>query len=168
MLLAFPLLGILEKLQASFVVLAHRRSLRNWGGDLTGYFPEGWFFGVDTGITAVIAFALIVAGLLIALRRAPRDIRWGLGAVVAFGVGAAMYLHTLDFVAPVAVAIAVVGLSHLRRPWMSVIALLFVLAGCATAAATRSRARSTSSRGRRSSSSGSTRCSVRGPRCDWT
>ena len=138
-LLSFPLLGILEKVLASFNVLAYRKSLRNWGGDLTGYFPEGWFFGVDTGITAVIAFALLVTGLLNALRRAPRDIRWGLGAVVAFGIGAAMYFHTLDygwyfhfktlaFVAPIAVAVAVVGLSHLWRPWMSVIALLFVLA----------------------------------------
>jgi len=138
LLLIFPLLGIFEKMLASLDVLANRRSLRNWGGDLTGYFDERWFFGVDTQVAAAIAMALMIAGLVIALRRAPRDIRWGLGAVIAFGISGALYFRTLEygwyfhfktlaFIAPIAVAIAVVGLSRLRRPWMSVVALLFVL-----------------------------------------
>lgn len=138
LLLIFPLLGVLEKVQASTDVLTHRRSLANWGGDLTGFFDEAWFFGVDTPPASLIVGALLVAGVVLALRRAPRDIRLAMGGVIAFGVGAALYFRTIDFgwyfhfkvlafVAPIAVCVAVVGLSRLPRWWLSLIAVLVVL-----------------------------------------
>jgi hypothetical protein len=138
LLLVIPLLGILEKVLSSLDVLAHGKSLANWGGDLTGYFDEGWFFGVDEPATAIVAMPLLAIGAVLALRRAPRDLRWGLGAVIAFGVGAAIYFRTrnfgwyfhyktLAFVAPIAVVLGVVGLSHLRRTWVSALALTFVV-----------------------------------------
>jgi len=138
LLLFFPLLGIFEKLFASFDLLLYRKSLANWGGDLTGYFAEGWFFGVDTAPSAPIVLLALIAGIVIALRRAPRDIRSGLGAVIAFGIAGALYFRTLDygwyfhfktlaFVAPIAVAVGVIGLSRLRHRWMAIVAMLFVL-----------------------------------------
>ena len=62
---------------------------------------------------------------MLALRRAPRDIRWGLGGIVAFGVLAALYFRpreygwyfhfkALAFVAPLVVAVAAVGLARLQ------------------------------------------------------
>lgn len=138
LLLIIPLLGVYEKMMSSLDVLSHGRSLANWGGDLTGYFDEGWFFGVDEPGTTIIVVPLLIAGIVLALRRAPRDLRWGLGAVIAFGITAALYFRTRDFgwyfhfktlafVAPVAVVVAVVGLARFRRAWVSAIVLIFVV-----------------------------------------
>ena len=77
-------------------------------------------------------------GLVVALRTSPRDVRWGLGAVVAFGVLAALffrprefgwYFHfkALAFVTPVAITVAVVGLSRLKWMWVSVVAVVFLV-----------------------------------------
>ena len=137
-MLIIPLQGVLEKTAASTRVLAPGYSLANWGGDLTGFFPERFFLGIADAQGALIALPLITAGLLLALRRAPRDIRWGLGAVVLFGVLAALffrpreygwYFHfkALAFVGPLVVAAAAVGLSRLRWRWVSVVAALLLI-----------------------------------------
>ena len=137
-MLIIPLQGVLEKTAASTRVLAPGYSLANWGGDLTGFFPERFFLGIADAQGALIALPLIAAGLLLALRRAPRDIRWGLGAVVLFGVLAALffrpreygwYFHfkALAFVGPLVVAAAAVGLSRLRWRWVSVVAALLLI-----------------------------------------
>ena len=138
LLLIIPLQGVLEKTAASTRVLAPGYSLVNWGGDLTHFFPERFFLGLDQASGAIFAVPLIMLGLVVALRRAPRDIRWGLGAVVAFGVLAALffrpreygwYFHfkALAFVAPLVVTAAAVGLSKLRWTWVSIVALLLVV-----------------------------------------
>jgi hypothetical protein len=138
LLLISALQGVLEKTAASTRVLTPGYSLVNWGGDLTHFFPERFFLGLDQASGAVFAVPLIVIGLVLALRRAPRDIRWGLGAVVAFGVLAALffrpreygwYFHfkALAFVAPVVVTAAAVGLSRVRWQWVSVVALLLLV-----------------------------------------
>ena len=46
-LLLLPLQGVLEKVSVSTRVLAPGYSLVNWGGDLTGFFPERFFLGFD-------------------------------------------------------------------------------------------------------------------------
>jgi hypothetical protein len=138
LLLISALQGVLEKTAASTRVLAPGYSLVNWGGDLTHFFPERFFLGLDQADGAVFAVPLIVIGLVIALRHAPRDVRWGLGGVVAFGVLAALffrpreygwYFHfkALAFVAPLVVTAAAVGLSKLRWQWVSVLALLLLV-----------------------------------------
>jgi hypothetical protein len=137
-LLLVPLQGVLEKTASSTRVLLPGYSLVNWGGDLTGFIPERHFLGFGEAATAAVALALIAVGLVLALHRATREIRWGLGAVLAFGLLAALffrpreygwYFHfkALAFVAPLAVAIAAVGIARLRWTWMSVLALVFLV-----------------------------------------
>jgi len=112
--------------------------MATWGGDLTGYFAEGWFLGVDTPATALIGMALIITGTVMALRRAPRDMRWVLGAVIGFGILATLYFRsrefgyyfhfkTLAFVAPIVVVLAVAGLARFRRAWVATLAIGFVV-----------------------------------------
>jgi hypothetical protein len=136
--LLLPLQGVLEKTASSTRVLMPGYSLANWGGDLTGFFPERFFFGVGDPGPGAIAILLLLIGLVLALRRAPRDVRWGLGVIVAFGVLAALffrpreygwYFHfkALAFVAPIVVAAGAVGLARLKWAWVSVLALLFVI-----------------------------------------
>jgi hypothetical protein len=138
LLLIIPLQGVLEKTAASARVLTPGYSLVNWGGDLTHFFPERFFLGIDNAEGALFALPLIAIGLVLALRAAPRDVRWGLGAVVAFGVLAALffrpreygwYFHfkALAFVGPVIVAAGAVGLSKLRWQWAAIVALLLLV-----------------------------------------
>jgi hypothetical protein len=138
LLLILPLQGVLEKTAASTRVLAPGYSLVNWGGDLTGFFPERFFIGFDDAGTGAIGALLLATGIVLALRRAPRDIRWGLGAIVAFGLLAALYFRpreygwyfhfkALAFVAPIAITLAVVGLARLQRAWIAVVALIFLV-----------------------------------------
>ncbi|MDQ3677158.1 MAG: hypothetical protein M3401_10205 [Actinomycetota bacterium] len=134
-----PLRGILEKSAGSVRVLTPGYTLESWGGDLLGFYPERWFFGVQDAGTALVALPLIIFGVVLALRRLPRDIGWGLGAVMIFGVGAALYFRPRDygwyfhykalaFVAPVIVAVAAVGLARMRSRWMTFGALAFLIA----------------------------------------
>ena len=92
LLLLLPLQGVLEKVSVSTRVLAPGYSLVNWGGDLTGFFPERYFLGFDEAGMGLAGMILLIGGLVLALRAAPRDIRWGLGGIVAFGVLAALLL----------------------------------------------------------------------------
>jgi MFS family permease len=145
-LLAIPIGGVLEKIDTAKRVLLPGRSLINWGGDLTQFFPERFFLGVDDGGLAVLVFPLIAVGLWIALRRAPRDARWGLGAVLGFGLAAALYFRpreagyyfhfkALAYVGPIAVAIAAVGLSRLSRRWMAIAAAVVLVTAARNSAA---------------------------------
>lgn len=138
LLLIIPLQGVLEKTAASVRVLAPGYSLVNWGGDLTHFFPERFFLGIDDPGGALVAVPLIAFGLFFALRRAPREVRWGLGAVVAFGVLAALYFRpreygwyfhfkALAFVGPLVVTAAAVGLSRIRWQWVAVVTLLLLI-----------------------------------------
>jgi hypothetical protein len=139
LLLLIPLQGVLEKTASSTRVLAPGYSLVNWGGDLTGFFPERFFLGfANDAAVAGAGVLLLAAGLVLTLRRVPRDIRWGLGAVVAFGVLAALYFRPRDygwyfhfkalaFVAPVAIAAAAVGLARLKWMWVGALALIFLV-----------------------------------------
>ncbi len=145
-LLAVPVQGVIEKSSAARRVLTGGESLVNWGGDLTAFIPERFFLGLAAPGTAAVAVPLMAAGLVLALRRAPRDVRWGLGVVIAFGVLAAIYFRpqaygwyfhfkALAFVAPLVVTAAAVGLSGLRWQWVSVAALVFLLGATRTGAA---------------------------------
>ena len=137
-LLAGPLNGIFEKLETSSQVVWPGESLKSWGGDLLSFFPERWFLGVDDPNVASILLPALAVGLVLALARAPKDLRWGLGAVVGFGFVAALYFRPRDFgfyfhfkalafTAPLLVALAAVGLSQLRWRWASILLLLALL-----------------------------------------
>jgi len=145
-LLLLPLQGVLEKTTMSTRVLAPGYSLVNWGGDLTGFFPERYFLGFDDASTGLAGMLLLIGGLVIALRAAPRDIRWGLGGIVAFGVLAALffrprefgwYFHykALAFAMPLSVAVAAVGLARVKWKWVSALALIFLVGVTRTGAA---------------------------------
>jgi hypothetical protein len=136
--LLIPLQGVLEKTASSTRVLTPGYSLVNWGGDLTAFFPERFFLGFGEAGMAGIGTLLLGVGLFVALRSSPRDIRWGLGAVVAFGVLAALFFRPRDFgwyfhfkalafVAPLAITVAVVGLARLRWLWVSVVAMIVLI-----------------------------------------
>ena len=138
LLLILPLQGVLEKVAVSTRVLAPGYSLVNWGGDLTGFFPERFFVGFDDAGMGALGLALLAVGLVVALRHAPRDIRWGLGGIVLFGLLAALYFRpreygwyfhfkALAFAAPLGVAVAATGLARLKWAWVSALALIFVI-----------------------------------------
>jgi hypothetical protein len=137
-LLLIPLQGVLEKTASSTRVLAPGYSLVNWGGDLTGFFPERFFLGFGEAGVAGVGVLLLGTGLVLALRRAPREVRWGLGAVIAFGVLAGLYFRPRDygwyfhfkalaFVAPVAITVAATGLARLKWAWVGALALIFLM-----------------------------------------
>ena len=146
LLLSVPVKGVFEKAGSVLHLLNYGGSLANWGGDLPDFIPERYFLGLaDTGLTAA-ALALLVLGLVLGLRWAPRDIRWGLGIVLAFGVLAALFFRPRDygwyfhfkalaFVAPIGVAIAAVGLSRIRWSWLAAIALIALIGAARTSAA---------------------------------
>ena len=147
-LLLLPLQGVLEKTSVSTRVLAPGYSLVNWGGDLTKFFPERYFLGFEEAGIATAGIALLAVGLVLALWRAPREIRWGLGAVVAFGVIAGLYFRpreygwyfhfkALAFVAPLAVTVAAVGLARVRVAGVAVgaVALVFLVGATRNGAA---------------------------------
>jgi hypothetical protein len=146
LLLTIPVRGVFEKAGSVLRLLNYGGSLANWGGDLPGFIPERYFLGLDDSAMALIAVPLLLAGLVLGLRRAPRDIRWGLGAVLAFGVIAAVYFRPRDygwyfhfkalaFVAPIVVAIAAVGLSRLKWAWVSAVAVLVLISAARNGAA---------------------------------
>ncbi|HEX4364180.1 MAG TPA: hypothetical protein VHZ75_06475 [Solirubrobacteraceae bacterium] len=145
-LLLLPLQGVLEKVSVSLRVLLPGHSLVNWGGDLTGFFPERFFLGFDSAATALPGMILLGVGLVLALRAAPRELRWGLGGVVIFGILCALYFRpreygwyfhfkALAFVAPLAVTLGVAGLARLRWTWVTIVAMIFLVGATRTGAA---------------------------------
>jgi len=146
LLLSVPVKGVFEKAGSVLSLLNHGGGLSNWGGDLGDFIPERHFVGLIYTPTADIAVLLLIVGLVLGMRRAPSEVRWGLGVVLAFGLLATMFFRPLDygwyfhfktlaFVAPIAVAVAAVGLAGFRRAWVSAIALLLLIGATRTAAA---------------------------------
>ena len=146
LLLSGPVKGVFEKAGSVLLLLNYGGSLANWGGDLPGFIPERYFLGIGDEAAAALALALLVVGLALGLRHAPRDVRWGLGIVLVFGVLAALFFRPRDygwyfhfkalaFVAPIGIAVAAVGLSRLRYAWVSAFALILVLGAARTSAA---------------------------------
>lgn len=139
LVLSIPLRGVLEKgLSAWNVLLNPRRDLRAWGGDLSDYYPEPWFLGVqEWWLLGVLALPM-GWGIWLALRDKPRMLRDGLLGVLAFAVLATVYFRlrefgyyfhfkTLAFVAPFAVAIALAGFARFKRPRLGVAAAVLLL-----------------------------------------
>jgi hypothetical protein len=146
LLLSVPVKGVFEKAGSVLSLLNHGGGLSNWGGDLGSFIPERYFVGLIYTPAADIAVLLLLAGLVLGLRRAPNEVRWGLGIVLAFGLAAAMFFRPLDygwyfhfktlaFVAPIGVAIAAVGLSRFKHAWVSAAVLVLVIGATRTAAA---------------------------------
>ena len=125
--LAVPLFGVVEKMwDAAQVVLDPDYPLQAWGGDLLAFIPDHQFYALpDDAIAGPVFLALVVFAVM-ALRRAPRPLTWGLGAVILFGLVSAAYFRqrdfgwyfhfkTLAFTAPLLLACAVAGAARLRR-----------------------------------------------------
>lgn len=128
LVLTVPLHGVAEKgLSAWNVLLNPRRNLRAWGGDLFGWFPEQWFFGVE-GLWALVVLAPALLWLAwLAIRDKPPALRRGLLALGAFAVVATIYFRirttgyyfhfkTLAFIAPIALAVVAAGAARVVRP----------------------------------------------------
>ena len=79
-------------------VLAPGYSLVNWGGDLTGFFPERYFLGFDdAGRGLAVAILLIRSGSCsrCAARRATSA--GASASIVAFGVLAALFFRPREY-----------------------------------------------------------------------
>jgi hypothetical protein len=125
--LAVPVVGVAEKLiSGGIVVLDPNRSLGTWGGDLTSFFPEYEFLSLKSATLWPLATVAMVAFAYLAVRERPRELRFGIFAVLAIGALAALdfrlrsygyYFHfkVLAFIAPLLVVCAAVGIS--RLPW---------------------------------------------------
>jgi hypothetical protein len=133
LLLLVPLYGVAEKLSSGgLVVLDPSRSLGTWGGDLVGFFPEYQFLSLDSGDIWPLLAVLMVGFTYSALRDRPRELRFGILAVLALGALAALdfrlrtygyYFHfkVLAFTAPLLVVCAAAGVAKLRWrgvPWL--------------------------------------------------
>jgi hypothetical protein len=136
---AVPARGVIEKAaSAALVVLNPTRSLEQWGGDVFHFIPEHEFFALPGPLALVLLGPLLAAAIVWELRRQPRTLAWGLGAVLLFGLLAAAwfrprdsgwYFHfkVLAFVGPLAVVVAAVAASRLRR-WLAPLALAALIA----------------------------------------
>jgi hypothetical protein len=126
LVLAVPLAGIMEKVVTAMgVVVDPRQTLRNWGGDLTDFFPLYQFFSIGWRPVGWVALPVLLGFAVLALRGRPATIRWSLGAIGLFGLAAAVYFRSRDFgyyfhfkvlayVAPLIVAAAAVGMARVR------------------------------------------------------
>ena len=114
--------GFAEKLIAATRAVVPGGDLSGWSGPELPYFPFGRFFGIDAppALVAPVVVALFVVGWL-GVRRAPRALVAGMGAVVGAGLfiavyfllrgqGELFYFKDLAFAGPVVTVLAVVGL----------------------------------------------------------
>ncbi|HEX2085699.1 MAG TPA: hypothetical protein VHF89_08460, partial [Solirubrobacteraceae bacterium] len=126
-LLAYPAYGVIEKaITAVAPVVDPNRSLATWGGDLLAFRPEQDFLSLPTTGTLVVLGPLLAIAIAVELRRQPRALAAALAGILAFGLVAALwfrareygwYFHfkALAFVGPLAVLLAAVAVSRLRR-----------------------------------------------------
>jgi len=141
LILSVPIFGAVEKVQsATQVVFNPFRSLGQWGGDLTGYYPEDQFFAQRTWWLLILVSPILIYGVRRALRDRDPLVRRAFLAVFAFAAFFAVYFRlrrygwyfhfkTLAYVAPLFLTAAVVGLSRLRgRRGPVLVALLLALA----------------------------------------
>lgn len=135
-----PVRGVVEKAASAYnVVFNPTRTLRNWGGDLLGYFPEPWFLGMDQWWFFIATLPFLGWGIWLAVRDLDRGLRNGLLGVIAFAVvfgiwfrlrefGFYFHFKTLAFIAPIALTLAVVGLAKVARPsWTGPLAAVVLL-----------------------------------------
>jgi hypothetical protein len=142
--LVVPLVGVAEKIQSGLKVLLPGTSLLgSWGGDVGTFIPPWEFFSLSTaGGTWIFLGALAVLAL-VALRRLPRSLAWGLLTVLVAGAlfavyfrhrshGWYFYFKILAFIGPLVVALAVVGAAGLkRRIAMPILAVMILFAWAA-------------------------------------
>ncbi|HEX4108411.1 MAG TPA: hypothetical protein VHX88_09775 [Solirubrobacteraceae bacterium] len=126
LLLIIPIRGVWEKISSGWnVVFDPLISLKGWGGDLSGYFPEGQYFGLPTSHWLAILAAPMVIAVVLALRGRPRPLGWGLLAIFAVGLLGALWFRIrphgyyfeyklLCFTAPVLIVVVVAGLERLK------------------------------------------------------
>lgn len=134
-----PIRGVVEKGASAYnVVFNPTRTLRNWGGDLTGYFPEPWFLGMDEWWFFVAMIPVLGYGIWLAVRELPRGLRNGLLGVIAFAIvfgiwfrirefGFYFHFKTLAFIAPIALVLAIAGLARARAAWVGPTAAVVLL-----------------------------------------
>jgi len=134
-----PIRGVLEKGASAYnVVFNPTRTLRNWGGDLTGYFREPWFLGMDEWWFFAASVPVLGYGIWLAVRELPRGLRNGLLGVIAFAIvfgvwfrvrefGFYFHFKTLAFIAPIALVLAVTGLARARAAWVGPTAAVVLL-----------------------------------------
>jgi hypothetical protein len=122
-----PAYGAWEKLVgATQLLLSPRYSLELWGGDLTRWYPEQWFFAIRIeGPAWWLAMAVVAGFAAYELWQLPRPARFGLLSVIAAAILVAgtmrlreygWYFHfkMLAFIGPLVVVLAVVGVSRAR------------------------------------------------------
>jgi len=139
LVLAVPVGGVLEKAASAIrPVVDTGMSLAAWGGDLDHFIPEHQFVSMPSTSALLILGPFLLVALVVELRRQPRTLALALGGVLLFGVLAAAwfrprdvgwYFHfkALAFVGPLAVLLAAVGVSRLRRfAWVPLTALVLL------------------------------------------
>ncbi len=123
----FPISAGFRKVEsAQNVIFNPNRSLADWGGDLTGYFPEPWFFGMNYwGALAVLA-PVLAGAVWLGLRGAEPLLRRALLSIFAFALVFAVFFRLRDigyyfefkllaFVVPILLTVAAVGFAQVRR-----------------------------------------------------
>ncbi len=136
---AVPVLGVVEKmLSAANIIFDLNRDLDTWGGDLSGWFREPWFFGVESWGLFVVLAPLLAYATLLGLRGQPAALRKGLLGLFAFALfftiwfrirdyGWYFHFKVLAFVAPVLLVVAAAGFAKVRRPWVGMAAVAVLL-----------------------------------------
>ncbi len=131
-LLAVPARGVMEKVySAGQLSLDPSKSLIGWAGDIRAFIPMNYFINLPLGRVFELVMIPIVILAYQELRRQPRELLYGLGGVLAFGLIEAaifrkrdygFYFHfkVLAFVAPLLLVIAAVAAARIRRwgPWL--------------------------------------------------
>ncbi len=127
LLLAVPVNGVLEKIYtAGRLALDPGRSLESWAGDLRAFIPMDYFINLpDNGFFRLLIIPIVVLAYR-ELRRQPRELFYGLGGLLAFGLLEAaifrkrefgFYFHfkILAFIAPLLLVVAAVAAGRIRR-----------------------------------------------------
>ena len=140
LVLLVPVGGAYEKMVSAATLLLSAEPLTNWGGDLTGWYPEPWFLGARSWEGLAVVGPLLVALAALTLRDLPVTLRRGMLALLAFGVVAAVYFRlrdvgwyfhfkTLAFVAPFLLTLAAAGAARApRRLGAAALAVLLAFA----------------------------------------
>ena len=139
LLMAIPVFGVLEKSITAARVLLPGESLRNWGGDVFGFFPAHQFFALPSDKLWWLAVAAILALALLALANVARPLAFGLAGVIVAFLLIAVYFRqreygwyfefkALAFVAPLVLACACAGTERLTRAGPAVLAVLCLAA----------------------------------------
>jgi hypothetical protein len=125
-LLAVPVVGVVDKSIGAAKVLAPGTSLWPWGGDLGHFLPFNYFFGLPGPLGFL---PLVVAILLLAawgLAGQQPALKWGLGGLLVLGLLVAWYFRQrtagwyfhfkiLAFIGPLIMLMAVAGAWRIRR-----------------------------------------------------